>query len=223
MATMIEKRLASLTKEAEKLQKQMARREATYQKKLANAEKHGVATWTSEDLRAFDRTLETTPEGFIKDKKAVDKRGAYFDLMSASRDLEETKLNIERNEKKLKEITGEVEAKKQEQDEEERVNDMEAKFFQMTAEDKARREAEYEAWLKWFKAECLKDGVVIEEVSGWYIKGKAKSGKRFSLEGNSGYTERSRHCYSFWLEGDEYWNHIFTSGDFSTAYKTLKK
>ena len=210
MATMIEKRLASLKKEAEKLQTQLQKRTALLEKKLAKAEKLGIKDWTSEDFRYHTLTLKDTTDKQYE---------LYFSLSITKNDVKETEERIELNRKALENIIPQVENIKKEQDEDERIANMETKFFQMTAEEKAKREAEYKAWLKWFKAECLKDGVIIEEVTGWGISGKTKSGKSFSLYGNNGFTKRSFHCYTFYLDGQM----IFTSGEFGTAYKDLKK
>ena len=210
MATMIEKRLASLKKEAEKLQTQLQKRTALLEKKLATAEKLGMKNWTVDDFRYH--ALEVKD---ISDKQYE----LWFSLRITEDDVKETEDKIERNRKALENIIPQVEDIKKEQDEDERIANMEAKFFQMTAEEKAKREAEYKAWLKWFKAECLKDGVIIEEVTGWGITGKSKSGKSFGLYGNNGFTKRSFHCYTFYLDGQM----IFTSGEFGTAYKDLKK
>lgn len=210
MATMIEKRLESLTKEAEKLQTQLQKRTALLEKKLAKAEKLGMKNWTVDDYRYHA----------LKVKDITDKQyELWFSLRATENDVKETEDKIERNRKALENIIPQVYDIKKEQDEDERIASMETKFFQMTAEEKAKREAEYKAWLKWFKAECLKDGVIIEEVTGWGIIGKSKSGKSFSLYGNNGFTKRSFHCYTFYLDGQM----IFTSGEFGTAYKDLKK
>lgn len=81
------------------------------------------------------------------------------------------------------------------------------------------RKAEYEKWLAQFKADCLKDGIVIDKASNSWITGKTKSEKSFCLSINNGFTERSFHCYTLTIDGAT----IFTSGDFSTAYRYIKK
>jgi hypothetical protein len=81
-----------------------------------------------------------------------------------------------------------------------------------------KAEEEYQKWLAWFKDECLKDGVVIDEASNNYVIGITPSGQKFSFWINNGYTERSWHCYSLTIGGRT----IFTSGEFWRCYNTVK-
>ena len=83
----------------------------------------------------------------------------------------------------------------------------------------AQRKAEYERWLAEFKAECLKDGIIIDNACGTWFDGTAANGKRFYLDRNNGWTDRSWHCYSLTIGGET----VFTSGEFNTAYRYLMK
>ena len=44
---------------------------------------------------------------------------------------------------------------------------------------------------------------------GWSFKGVTASGKKWTLDANNGWTERSRYCGTLWIEGE---GTIFTSG-----------
>ena len=108
-------------KEMEKLQAQLERRTKTLEKKLAQAEKMGVAEWTREDYNNFITNVETLgiEDGYccpiIKNKEDVKKNGAYFELIHAKNELAETKSKIERCEKRLAEKKVEYDKVKEEE------------------------------------------------------------------------------------------------------------
>lgn len=204
--TIIERKAESIRKEIEKYQARLDRNLKLLEKKTAIADKVG-ANWT--------------PEEFLqhRDKDMTQKQwAAYFEKGLAEDAVKEAQWRLENAQKRLNQTMPKVEEVEAKKEEDERVNDMENKFYTMSHQSKEEREAEYEAWVKWFKAECLKDGVKIEKINGWGMSGKTKSGKHFVLYGNSGYTERSWHCYTLRIESET----IFTSGEFSTAYNKLK-
>ena len=206
MATMIERQAASVQKELEKLNARLVREQKALEKKTAAAVKLG-ANCTREEWFAGKRD-EYTPE-----------------QEGEKRHISETEGSIANAEKRLAKLTGKVEAQQEatakEAAEVARISNIETKWIEMTPEEKeeraAKRKAEYEKWLAGFKAECLKDGIVIEEVIGRYFKGLTANGKRFFLDGNNGYTNRSRYCYTLTING----NTVFTSGEFVTAYRYL--
>lgn len=206
MATMIEKKAESARKDLEKLLARKERQEKTLAKKTAIAEKFNCV-WTREQWFGGKRE-EATPE----------QANAYFDYHFAEQDLAETVQSIEKAEKRFARLTGEAESlirtKEAEEKEVNRINKIEANF--LTAEQQERN---YEKWLKQFKAECLKDGIVIHEACASYFTGLTKNGKKFFLDGNNGFTDRSWHCYSLTIDG----HNIFTSGEFLTAYRYLMK
>lgn len=206
MATMIEKKAESARKDLEKLLARKERQEKTLVKKTAIAEKFNCV-WTREQWFGGKRA-EATPE----------QANAYFDYHFAEMDLEETMQSITKAEKRLARLTGEAEEQMQtrtaEEKEVNRICKIEADF--LTAEQK---EQQYEEWLKQFKAECLKDGIVIHEACSSYFTGLTKNGKKFYFHGNCGFTDRSWHCYSLFIDG----RNIFTSGEFLTAYRYLMK
>lgn len=210
MATMIERQAASVQKELDKLTARLAREQARLEKKTAAAEKIG-ATCTREEWFAGMREAYTDEQ-----------RWAFTEKWSAERDVEETESHIANAEKRLAKLTGKVaeqqETTARETAEVERISELETKWIEATPEEqKARRKAEYEKWLAWFKAECLKDGIVIDRVCGRFFTGTAANGKRFCIDGNCGWTTRSRKCYTLTING----NTVFTSGEFFTAYRYL--
>lgn len=217
--TMNEKRVESILKEIAKYEAQLAKREEKLAKKLAAAEKLDAVEYK----REWDEGGEEIGQGMaLRTKENQKKVGAWFALSMAKDEVEETKRNLENAHKRLAKLMPKAEADGEKREQDERANEMESKFFSaahMSDEERAKRQAEYEAWVKWFKAECLKDGVIVEEITGWHMSGTTKSGKHFFLYGNSGYTERSRHCYTLRIDCEV----IFTSGDFSTCYNRIKR
>lgn len=213
MATMIEKQAESARKDLEKLLARKERQEKSLAKKTAVAEKLGCA-WTREQWFGGKRE-EATPE----------QANAYFDYHFIMKDLEETVHSIEKAQKRFDKLTGKaetvLEAKTAEEQEINRINGIENLLISEEQQklNALRKEEEYEKWLKQFKADCLKDGIVIEKAYSSYMTGFTKNGKKFFLDGNNGFTNRSRHCYSLRING----NSIFTSGDFVTAYRYLMK
>lgn len=86
--------------ELNKLNDRMERAEKALKKKRAKAEKLGVADWSNEEHRVWLSTVETTENGFIVNQEDIKKNGAWFDLYSAQRDLEEIKRQIEKAEER---------------------------------------------------------------------------------------------------------------------------
>lgn len=213
MATMIERQAASVHKELEKLSARLVREQAKLAKKTAAAEKIG-ATCTRAEWFAGMREAYTDEQ-----------RWAFTEKWSAENDVADTEGRIANAEKRLAKLTVKVEAQQEatanEAAEVERISRIETKWIDATPEqreaDAARRKAEYEKWLAEFKAECLADGIIIDRVCGRYFTGTAANGKRFFLDGNSGWTNRSRKCYTLTING----NTVFTSGEFLTAYRYL--
>lgn len=213
MATMIERQAASVQKELEKLNARLAREQARLAKKTAAAEKLN-ATCTREEWFAGMREAYTDEQ-----------RWAFTEKWSAERDVEDTERQIANAEKRLAKLTGKVEAQQeanaQDAAEVERIGKIETAWAKATPEqieeNRRRREAEYKAWLEQFKAECLKDGITIDRVCGRFFTGTAANGKRFCIDGNCGWTNRSRKCYSLTING----NMVFSSGEFVTAYRYL--
>lgn len=187
--------------ELDKLSTRLERAEKALAKKRAAAEKAGVAEWTADDRRAYMETVPTTENGWILDKEAGKKNGAWFDLYSAKRDVEEINGKIERAVKRFEKVEEKVQ---QYRAEVEAINDLKKK------EELFKKEFEEE------QKEWAKDGIVLND----RYDGITPSGKRFSIYGNSGMTMRSRHCFTLTIEGKGV---VFTSGEFWRAYGIIKK
>jgi len=207
MTTMIEKKAESIRKEIEKLETRLHRQQDLLTKKIAKAEKAG-SNWGKEEFYEH-RDTDMTQEQWA----------AYFDKYSAEEDVKETESRLENAKKRLNKLTPAIEKDEAAKCESERLTDMEARFYSASHKSKEEREREYEEWLANFKAECSKDGITIDGATGWMVYGTARNGKRFTMYGNSGQTVRSLHCYTLRIDGET----IFTSGDFTTGYKILKR
>lgn len=221
--TMIEKKMQSLEKEIEKLAKSLDRYTALLEKKTAICDKLGC-NWSDEEYDRRIKQLHARHEGesivhFGNDDDLITAKqnGAWFDMSLAQDNVEDCRRRIQNAEKryanaaaKVKEENERDEAFRKEYD---RLSDMERK---MLAE---KAEKEYQKWLAWFKAECLKDGIIIKEASNSMAHGNTPSGKSFFFCINSGWTERSFHCYSLRIDGHT----RFTSGEFWTCYSAVKR
>lgn len=206
MATMLEKKMNSIMKEIEKYEKSLATHEARLAKKVAKAESLNC-NWNREEFF-------THRDSDMNDAQWE----AYFAKRCEENEVNDIKRHLENAFTRLNKIAPKVEAQMI-------ANEAESEFTQkanriekhwLSVEEQQKK---YEEWLKNFKAECLKDGVVIEEAHSTWVNGTTPSGKRFVCDINNGWTERSRYCYSLRIGG----NTIFTSGTFTTAYSTIVK
>ena len=213
MATMIERQAESVRKELEKLNARLVRQQKKLVKETANAEKLG-ATCTREEWF-----------GGMREKYTNEQAWAWIYWTGAQEDIQETEGQIENAQKRLDKLTGKVEAQQEERAKEEavvaRCESIEQRMLTQAEREAnaARKEAEYQKWLAEFKAECLKDGIIIDNACGTWFDGTAANGKRFYLDRNNGWTDRSWHCYSLTIGGET----VFTSGEFLTAYRYLMK
>lgn len=203
MASMAERKVESINKEIEKLQKSLDRNIARLAKKADAADKVD-ANWTEEEWFGGKRETAT-----------AEQRMAYMDLSIARDEVSDIQRRMANAHTRLAKATGIAENVVAERANAERVSKMDKGIW--TA--KAMTAEEFEAWLEGFKADCAADGVLIESYCGWLITGKTKSGNHFGLHLNSGSTFRSLHCYRLNINGET----IFTSGEFSTAYAILKR
>lgn len=220
--TMNEKKMEAVEKEIAKLAKSLERYAAILEKKTALCIKLGC-NWTDEEYRSIMKQLHERHAGeavvhFGNDDDLITgkQNGAYFDKGIAEDNVEDCKRRLENAERRYAKITEAVRVENENNEafrkSYEQASEMERKMLAQKAEE------EYQKWLAWFKAECLKDGVVIEEASNNYVIGFTPSGKRFSFWLNNGYTERSCHCYSLRIDGVQ----IFTSGEFWRCYNVVK-
>lgn len=227
--------LNSVTKEVEKLQIRIEKKEAQIQKNLTKCEKLGVLDWTQEEWDSKRRILmkEAQEAGLMfmqfKDGFLTEKQNeALWDrFVSYPSDMEDLQHRMKCATKRLSKAELAFYGVQEELAEQEAVNQKEQSWLKaikmLTPEEmeKNRQEAErkYQEWLKEFKAECLKDGVIIDEAYNNYISGTTKSGKHFAMYINNGWTDRSWHCYTLYIDGRT----IFTSGLFSTGYQVIKR
>lgn len=203
--TMNEKKLGRVEKELNKLYKSLERYQGLFEKKQKKCIELDC-NWSDEEWCEHRDANEVTKQ----------QHEAYFDMTLYEQYIEDTKHRIgtlektqSKYEKLVKEENAKNEAFKAEYD---RLSEMEKQL-------NANKYEEYEAWLAKFKADCLKDGIVIESANSAFVYGTTPNGKRFTIYANNGYTERSYHCYSVRIEA----NTIFTSGEFWRAYQVVKK
>lgn len=191
--------LRSDARELEKLAARLERAEKAYAKKLAAAEKLGVAEWTREDRQEWIETVETK-NGWIVNKADAKKNGAWFDLGMAVLEVEEIKTKIEKAEARFEKSRAAVEAVYKKIREE---------------EDLKKKEALAKAEFEQEKKEWAKDGIELE---GRYY-GRTPNGAKFWVERNHGFTNRSFHCFTLTIGGET----VFTSGEFWRCYAVIRK
>lgn len=195
---MVEIKMASVAKEMEKLEKRLERAETKLAKKEAAVEKLNCK-WTREEHREWLDTVETNENGWIVNKEDVKKNGAWFDWEMAKDEVEDVKKRIEFEERRFEKAEAEVEKHREEV----------AKMENLKKKEELQK-MEFEAEQK----EWAKDGITLER----RYSGITPNGKHFYIERNHGWTKRSRHCFSLWIDGEM----IFTSGEFWRAYAVVK-
>lgn len=204
--TMLEKKMNSIIKEIEKLEKSLATHETRLAKKIAKAEKVN-ANWTRDEFFQHRDTDMTD-----------DQWSAYFDMNCERREVEDITRRLENAHSRLNKVSPKVESQIAEMESEkeftEKANRIETHWISAEEQKKA-----YEKWLAEFKSECAKDGVIIDEAYRNFVNGTTPNGKHFYIEINNGFTERSFYCYTLKINGET----IFTSGTFTTAYSTIIK
>lgn len=207
----------SKTKELDKLNAQLERAKNSYEKKLATAQKLGVAEWTCEDRNEWLTTVKTTEFGYIIDKADAKKNGAWFDLFSAKHSVEDIEDKIERAKRILSKYMGEY-GKELEQETADEITTQRSELMNRYIAPKLTEE-EVRAIQENIRAEWAKDGITITEFYGSGLSGLTPNGKKFNFYGNSGITERSWHCYTLNINGYT----MFTSGTVCSCYKTIKR
>ena len=221
--TMHEKKLQAKEKEIAKIAKSLDRYEAILVKKTALCNKLDC-NWTNEEFRSRIQQLHARHEGapvvaFGNDDDLMTQKqhAACFDKGLAESYVKDYRRRLQIAEKQYAKLAETVKADNEKNEafriEYMRLTEMERKMLAKKAEE------EYQKWLAEFKAECLKDGIEIEDASGSLVHGYTPSKKRFFFAINDGWTERSNHCYSLRIAG----NTIFTSGEFWTCYNAVKR
>lgn len=195
---MIEINYNSRMNELNKLYARLERAEKSLEKKTAKAEKLD-AVWTVEEHNEWLKTVETTEFGWIVSKEDQKRNGAWWDYTGAVSNVEEIRGRIERAEARFEKAATEL---KEYREEIEKVQNLKEKEELR----KLEFEQEQKAWAK--------DGIKLES----RYSGETPNGKRFLIYGNSGYTVRSLHCYTLYIDGET----IFTSGEFWRAYGVIK-
>lgn len=202
-----EQAVQSIQKEIDKLEKSLNRYKGLLEKKIAKCEKLNC-NWNQEEYFAKRDSGELTQETF----------NAWFEKYGYERDVADTERRLENATKRLQKAIGEWEVEiEQNEAEQEFLNNANAIESNWLSIMKAREE-EYKRWLENFKAECLQDGIVIDEATASFMNGTTKNGKQFCIYINSGWTDRSNHCYTLRINGTTY----FTSGTFCRCYKYMK-
>lgn len=199
MAKMVEIRYMSEIKELQKLNERLEKREKALEKAQAKAEKLGVADMTADEHREWLKGAPTTEDGWITDKEVIKKNGAWFDLRRAIDDIKEIENSIQRAEARLEKKQEEVEKYREE-----------VRNLASLKEKEELLKLEFEQEQK----EWAKDGIKLER----RYAGETPKGKRFRIDRNNGYTERSWHCYTLTIDRQT----IFTSGEFWRAYGVIK-
>lgn len=204
MATMNERKLESIKKEIEKLNKSLARYNTILAKKVSKCESLNC-NWSRDEFFEH-RDVDMNDDQY----------NAYFEKAVAEHDVEDTERRISNAESRLSKMMPKAEADALERQEQERVTTLERSWLKQST---AEREADYQRWLTKFKADCLKDGIIIDHATNNFIDGQTARGERFVMYINNGFTERSLHCYTLMINGLA----VFTSGDFSTGYARIKR
>ena len=201
--TMAEKKMNSIQKEIEKLEKSLLRYKGLLEKKVAKCEKLNC-NWNDEEFFAKRDANEVTQEIW----------NAWFAKSIEESHVEDTQRRLENAGKRFAKAVEEYEKVATREAEDEEINAKELQWL----ENSQKREDEYYAWLNQFRKECAKDGILIDKATNAYLYGHTASGKEFSMYINDGFTIRSLHSYTLRVNGVV----LFTSGLFSTAYKYLR-
>lgn len=81
-----------------------------------------------------------------------------------------------------------------------------------------RWDKEYEKLQKVFEEHGEKALAMNFVQKGRFYEGVTASGKKWELEGNNGWTERSRYCGRLWIEGE---GTVFTSGKLDKVFEYI--
>ena len=200
--TMAEKKMNSIQKEIEKLEKSLDRYKGLLEKKIAKCEKLSC-NWTNEEYFYRRDADEVTQEQW----------SAWFDKRLAEGNVEDTQRRLENAAKRFEKAVAEYEKIAEKEAQNEAIDAKELAWMEALQES----EEKYYKWLEQFKKECAEDGIIIEKADRWHVLGNTVSGKQFVLYLNDGWTKRSLHSYTLRVNGTV----LFTSGLFSTCYRYL--
>ena len=149
---------------------------------------------------------------------------AYFDWLVATSNVTDTNDRIANAEKRLEKLLPGADAASKIAEENQRVKDLQIGFENYWTSvgrgvDNEKLHKMFDEWERKFRAQCEKDGITIDLLVGKVFSGKTPKGKKFWSEDNNGITDRSLHCGNLWIDGEL----VFSSGDFSTVYNTIRK
>lgn len=198
MTKMVEIKAMAIIKELAKLEARLERAEKALVKAEAKVEKLGCK-WTYEEREEWLKTIEIV-NGWIVNKEDVEKNGAFREWRSALYDIKDYKEQIEKAERRLEKAEEKVEIEKAKE---------------AALEDAKAKEARWEAEFEEEQKEWAKDGIKLEK----RYSGMTPKGKYFNILGNSGFSTRSMHCFTLYINYEV----IFTSGEFWRAYAEIKK
>lgn len=204
MATMNERKLESIRKEIEKLNKSLDRQTGILAKKTAKCVKLGC-DWTEEEWR------ERRDSGTMTGKQDE----AWFDRYCTESEVEDLNRRIANATKRFERMAGVVEQDTAKAAEVSKVQAIDEAWIQA---QEAKAEKLYKAWKKMVERYFKENGIEPEEITGTYISGKTASGKGFQIYINNGFTGRSNHCYTLSVDGYT----VFTSGTLATCFAYIR-
>lgn len=188
----------SIANELTKLNTRLEKAQKALAKKQAAAEKAGVANWTNEERLAWMKTVPTE-NYFMVNKEDIKKNGAWIDLHMAQDTVEEIQYKIEKAEARMAKAEESLEQYRKEVEE---------------IEDLQEKERLWKLDFEQEQSEWAKDGITLER----RYAGRTPQGKWFVVERNGGWSARSLHCFTLYIDGKV----IFTSGEFWRAYGAIK-
>lgn len=178
----------------DEIKKQSIEREI---EKLEKQRERRVSILEKKTAAAEKLGANLTKEEFRERHAALSEKqdAACFALLCARSDLEETESRIARLRKSLEKAERRV-----------------AVYVEQKTQEEIEREraAAIEEWAR--------DGITVEVMSANLIRGRTPKGRYFSIDGNNGFTDRSRHCFTLTIDGKM----IFSSGEFYRAYSVVK-
>ena len=206
--TMTEKMINRINNDIAKAQKGIERHTQRNIKKEAKCVELNCL-WRTWDEFYQHRDTDMTQEQYA----------AWTDWHMNQNSIEEYQKNLARAMKELDKVMGKYETEQEVAAENAKIDSIESAWGKWSKETPEERKARYEAWLKQFKEDCAKDGIIIKEADANFINGFAKSGEKFVMYINNGWSERSLNSYTLRIAGEV----VFTSGLFSTGYRYLMK
>ena len=154
--TRAEQKVVSIQKEIDKLEKSLERYVGLLNKKVAKCEKLDC-NWTDDEMFQKRDNNEMNQEQW----------SAWFDKRLAKSNVEDTQRRLDNAFKRLEKANAEFEKVAEQIELDEMINEKELQWMQ----SRELNEEEYYNWLRTFKADCLKDGIIIEEASANFILG----------------------------------------------------